>query len=181
MAAPTARGSRGPVPDRDPERLVRTYADLVLRVCFTYLRSTADAEDICQDTLVKLIARPGPFESLEHERAWIIRVAANACKDLLRRVNAHPRIPLENIPEPTSAPMDEEELVRQRDQQVLSAVMALPLPQREAVYLHYYEGYRARDIARITGATEAAVLQRLSRARRQLKKTLKGAYDDFPA
>lgn len=59
--------------------------------------------------------------------------------------------------------------------------MALPLPQREAVYLHYYEGYRARDIARITGATEAAVLQRLSRARRQLKKTLKGAYDDFPA
>lgn len=115
MAAPTARGSRGLVPDRDPERLVRTYADLVLRVCFTYLRSTADAEDICQDTLVKLIARPGPFESLEHERAWIIRVAANACKDLLRRVNAHPRIPLENIPEPTSAPMDEEELVLQRD------------------------------------------------------------------
>lgn len=39
--------------DRDPERLVRAYADLVLRVCYTYLRSTADAEDVCQDTLVK--------------------------------------------------------------------------------------------------------------------------------
>ena len=48
-------------PDRDPERLVRAYADLVLRVCYTYLRSTVDAEDVCQDTLVKLLLHDEPF------------------------------------------------------------------------------------------------------------------------
>lgn len=62
-------------PDRDPERLVRDYADLVLRVCYTYLRSTADAEDVCQDTLVKLLLHEEPFRDPGHERAWVIRVA----------------------------------------------------------------------------------------------------------
>ena len=61
-------------PDRSPERLVRDYADLVLRVCYTYLRTTADAEDVCQDTLLKLICREEPFNGSDHERmghpAW---------------------------------------------------------------------------------------------------------------
>ena len=64
---------------------------------------------------------------------------------------------------------------------MLGAVMALPLPQREAVYLHYYEGYPTREVARIVGATDAAVRQRLSRARASLRDDLKGDYDDFPA
>ena len=85
-------GSRN-APDRDPERLVRDYADLVLRVCYTYLRSTADAEDVCQDTLVKLICRDEPFRDPGHERAWVIRVAANACRNLLRERRAHPPEP----------------------------------------------------------------------------------------
>ena len=80
-------------PDRDPERLVRDYADLVLRVCYTYLRSTADAEDVCQDTLVKLILRDEPFHDPGHERAWVIRVAINACKSLLRDRGAHSTAP----------------------------------------------------------------------------------------
>ena len=86
----TSHGRRLPMacshtaPDRDPERLVRAYADLVLRVCYTYLRSTADAEDVCQDTLLKLLLREEPFRDTGHERAWVIRVAINACKNLPR-------------------------------------------------------------------------------------------------
>ena len=143
-------------PDRDPERLVRDYADLVLRVCYTYLRSTADAEDVCQDTLVKLLLREESFHDPGHERAWVVRVAINACRNLLRDRGAHPTVGL-------------------------GAVMALPLPQREAVYLHYYEGYPTREVARIVGATDDAVRQRLSRARASLRDDLKGDYDDFPA
>ena len=75
---------------------------------------------------------------------------------------------------------DEEEL-RRRDDRVLAAVMALPLPQREAIYLHYYEGYSTREIARIVGVADDAVRQRLSRARTRLREDLKGDYDDFPA
>lgn len=170
-----------PAPDRDPERLVRAYADLILRVCYTYLRSTADAEDICQDTLVKLLLREEPFRDQDHERAWVIRVAANACKNLLRERSAHPVMPLDAVPEPMAVRGLEESDLRRRDDCVLAAVMALPLPQREAIYLHYYEGYSTRAIARIVGATDEAVRQRLSRARAHLREDLKGDYDDFPA
>ena len=173
-------GSRN-APDRDPERLVRDYADLVLRVCYTYLRSTADAEDVCQDTLVKLLLHDEPFHDHGHERAWVIRVAANACRNLLRERRAHPNAPLDAVPEPTAAERPGEGELRRRDERVLAAVMALPLPQREAVYLHYYEGYPTREVARIVGATDDAIRQRLSRARASLRDDLKGDYDDFPA
>ena len=167
--------------DRDPERLVRDYADLVLRVCYTYLRSTADAEDVCQDTLVKLLLREEPFRDPGHERAWVVRVAINACRNLLRDRGAHPTVGLDAVAEPAVAQAPGEDALRQRDERVLGAVMALPLPQREAVYLHYYEGYPTREVARIVGATDAAVRQRLSRARASLRDDLKGDYDDFPA
>ena len=168
-------------PDRDPERLVRDYADLVLRVCYTYLRSTADAEDVCQDTLVKLICRDEPFRNPSHERAWVIRVAINACRNLLRDRGAHPAVGLGDVPEPAATQAPGEDELRRRDDRVLAAVMALPLPQREAVYLHYYEGYPTCEVARIVGATDDAVRQRLSRARASLRDDLKGDYDDFPA
>ena len=168
-------------PDRDPERLVRDYADLVLRVYYTYLRSTADAEDVCQDTLVKLILHDEPFHDPGHERAWVIRVAANACRNLLRDRSAHREADLDSVPEPVAAEGPGEGELRQRDERVLGAVMALPLPQREAVYLHYYEGYPTREVARIVGASDDAVRQRLSRARASLRDDLKGDYDDFPA
>ena len=168
-------------PDREPERLVRAYADLVLRVCYTYLRSTADAEDVCQDTLVKLICREEPFRDTGHERAWVVRVAVNACKNLLRDRGAHPEVALDAVAEPVAPRESGEDALRRRDERVLAAVMALPLPQREAVYLHYYEGYPTREVARIVGASDDAVRQRLSRARASLRDDLKGDYDDFPA
>ena len=168
-------------PDRDPERLVRAYADLVLRVCYTYLRSMADAEDVCQDTFIKLVCREEPFRDLDHERAWVVRVASNACKTLLRDRGAHPEVNLDEVPEPPSGDAVDERALRRRDGRVLDAVMALPLPQREAVFLHYYAGYGARAISELAGVSENAVHQRLSRARAQLRETLKGDYDEFPA
>lgn len=74
---------------RRAERLVNTYADLILRVAYTYLGSRADAEDVCQETLLRLLRRREPLESAEHERAWVVRVTANLCRDLLRRRASH--------------------------------------------------------------------------------------------
>lgn len=167
--------------ERDPERLVREYADLVMRVCYTYLHSTADAEDVCQDTLLKLICRKEPFNGPDHERAWVIRVASNACKSLLRSRGSHPEVDLASVPEPEAAVMADEEALRQRDDAVLRAVDDLPLPQREVVYLHYYEGYGTRSIASILDLTDDAVRQRLSRARAQLRESLKGDFDERTA
>ena len=68
----------------EAERLVETYSDLVLRLSYTYLKSREDAKDICQTVFLKLLEKPRAFDSPEHEKAWIIRTAANACKDVLK-------------------------------------------------------------------------------------------------
>ncbi len=149
----------------EAERLVRTYSDLILRLAYTYLKSTHDAEDICQNVFLKLLTGGYTFDSAEHEKAWVIRATANACKDSLRA--AYRRcVGLEAVAE-AAAP-------EAPDSAVLDAVMALPQKYREAVYLHYYEGYSVREIAKLLGRSEAAVSAHLSRGRKSLRTTLGG-------
>ena len=145
---------------RRAERLVNTYADLILRVAYTYLGSRADAEDVCQETLLRLLRRREPFESAEHERAWVVRVTANLCRDLLRRRASHLTVALDEVSEPASdEPADDFESTAR----VLRAVMCLPLAYREAIFLHYYENYSIREIARACDCSEDAAAARLSR------------------
>ena len=68
----------------EAERLVHAYSDLILRLSYTYLKSTDDAQDICQTVFLKLLQKPRAFSSPEHEKAWIIRTAVNLCKDHLK-------------------------------------------------------------------------------------------------
>lgn len=146
------------------ERLVGTYADTILRLSYTYLHSTADAEDICQTVLLRAMTSAPAFSGPEHERAWIIRITINACKDLLRSAARRTTVALKAAGEP--------EAPEESDGTVADAVARLPHDQREAVYLHYYEGYRISEIAGLVGASEAAVTKRLSRARTALRHML---------
>lgn len=153
----------------DPQeagRLVNTYSDLILRLSYTYLKSTQDGEDICQTVLLKLLTGDRAFDSPEHEKAWVIRAAVNACKDELRayRRRAAPLEDAEQAPAP-EPPRSE----------VLDAVMDLPEKYRTAIYLFYYEGYSAREIADMTGRSETAVNAHLSRGRKQLRTMLGGS------
>ena len=146
-------------PDTEAQRLVQTYADLILRLGYTYLKSTHDAEDVCQNVLIKLLQTDRAFESAEHERAWIVRATANACKDVLRSARRRTSVALDAVAEAAAPEVP--------DSAVLEAVMELSQPFREALYLHYYEGY-----------TEDAVAARLSRGRKKLRALLEGADDD---
>ena len=148
------------------ERLANTYADAILRLSYTYLKNTHDAQDICQTVFVKLLMEPREFKSPEHERAYILRMAANACKDLLRSAGRRRTVGLEAVAE-APAPESPESCV-------LDAVMALPDKYREAVYLYYYEGYSAREIGALLGRSEAAVNAHLSRGRNRLRTMLGG-------
>lgn len=150
---------------QEAERLVNTYSDLILRLSYTYLKSAQDAEDICQTVFLKLLAGDGRFQSREHEKAWVIRTAINACKDELRAFRRR-TVPLEEVPE-SAAP----ELPRS---DVLEAVMELPGKYREAIYLFYYEGYSVKEIGELTGRSEAAVSAHLSRGRKKLRELLGG-------
>ena len=83
---------------REAERLVNAYSDLILRLSYTWLKSTQDGEDICQTVLMKLLTEDRTFDSPEHERAWVVRTAINACKDQLRAFRRR-AVPLEAVPE----------------------------------------------------------------------------------
>ena len=149
------------------EAAVERYADIVFRLAYSYLKNRADAEDVMQETLLKLYTQP-PFDTPEHERYWVVRVAVNECKRLLRSPWRRRTGPLEEIPE--AAVMDTpagSELFRQ--------VMALPPRYRAAIYLHYYEGYGVREIAGAMHANPSTVQTWLMRARGQLKTSLKEA------
>lgn len=165
--------------EAEANRLVATYADTILRVSYTYLRSTQDAEDICQDVLLKALGHAGSFDSAEHERAWIIRVAINAAKDLLRRRDRQGTVALDDIAEPVAPMGATDRELEARAEGVLELVMALPLEYREAIYLHYYEEYSIKQIAAIVHASESAVATRLSRGRSKLRPTLEGARHEF--
>ena len=146
------------------ERLARTYADPILRLSYTYLKNTHDAQDICQTVFVKLLTEPREFESPEHERAYILRMAANACKDLLKSPWRQRSQALDEglqVPAPEAS-----------DGSVLEAANQLPPLYRAVIYLYYYEGYAAKEIAELLGEKPATVSTQLSRGRQQLRTLL---------
>ena len=156
--------------EAEAERLVDAYADLILRLSYTYLKSTHDAEDICQNVLMKLMGGAVAFQSAQHEKAWVVRTTANACKDLLRSSSRKTAAPIEAASQKAAPEPPTDDMIDQ--------VMALPEKYREAIYLHYYEGYPIREIAEMTGRSESAVAAHLSRGRAKLRTALEGAHHE---
>ena len=147
---------------------VQRYSDTVFRAALHNCSCTADAEDVVQDVFEKLLQYKGRFESEEHLKAWLLRVAINRCHDLTRAACQKNTELDENLPAPDSF----------EDGSVLDAVRALPEHFRNAVYLHYYEGYTAAEIGRMLGAPPNTVLSWLRRARAQLHTMLKEEIED---
>lgn len=156
--------------EQEVNRAIERYADTVRRICFVHLKNRADTEDIFQTVFVKYLLRSEPFASEEHERAWIIRVTLNACKDLLKSFFCSRTVPLEELTD-RAMPAETEQ------REVLQAVLALPVPYRDVIYLHYYEGYTAPEIAGILGKNVNTVYTRLTRARGLLRQALGGEDD----
>lgn len=146
---------------------VQRYSDTVYRVALHNCSCAADAEDVVQDVYEKLLHYHGSFESEDHLKAWLLRVAINRCRDLARAAHQKDTELDENLPAP-----------EMEDCSVLDAVRALPENYRNAVYLHYYEGYTAAEIGRMLGAPTNTVLSWLRRARAQLHTMLKEEIED---
>lgn len=147
---------------------VEQYGDMVFRLAYSYLKNRADAEDVMQETLLKLYVEPKDFESAEHEKRWLLHVAANECKKLLRSPWRRRTDPLDEAAE--AAAFD-----RPAQSELFRQVMALPPKYRAAVYLYYYEGYSVKETGELLGAKASTVQTWLMRARGQLKNKLKEA------
>lgn len=156
--------------EEEAARAIGQYGDMVRRLCLVHLKNPADTEDIFQNVFLKYVLSPVVFESPEHEKAWLIRVTLNACRDLVKSFFRSRTVPLEELLD-QPAPLSEEH------KEVLEAVLALPPKYRDAVYLHYYEGYTAAEIGKLLGKNTNTVYTLLTRAREQLRKTLGGDRD----
>ena len=145
------------------ERVVNEYATMLLRVAYSQLNNRTEAEDAVQEVLLKYMEKAPVFQSEEHEKAWLLRVTINHCKNHLASAWFRKRADLdEGIPA-----LDNEEL------EVVSAVAALPVKYRAVVHLYYFEGYSTKEIAEILHSRPNTVSSRLSRARALLAKALK--------
>ena len=155
--------------------LYEQFATDVLRVCYFYLGDRQKAEDICQDVFVKLLTTK-PDLKVGSEKAWLLKVALNRCRDTWRgawfkRVILGSPV-FELIPAPDQfGKIDEEE-------HLMSAVNQLPPDFKEIVLLHYYQGYAINEISEMLSLPEGTVSSRLNRSRKRLETLLKG--DDIP-
>lgn len=150
--------------EHQAQRLVRLYSDLILRISCQYLKQPQDAEDICQTVFLKYLTSEPRFDSIAHEKAWIIRTAVNACKDHLKSAFFRRTVSLEEASCITAPQIP--------DTGILDALKTLPSNHRISIYLHYYEGYSAKEIGQILHKSDATVNQYLSRGRRKLRAYL---------
>lgn len=156
------------ISEKSDAEVVEQYGKTVYRLAFAQLRSREDADDVFQEVFLKYVAKSPDFESEEHRRAWLLRVTNNCCRDFWRAPWRNRNVPLdENLPFET------------RDELGLHVELKkLPAKYRAVLHLFYYEGLSTKEIADIMKIKPAAVRQRLSRARSQLKETLgKELYD----
>lgn len=150
------------------ERVMTDHGNNILRLAYSYLHNLSDAEDILQDTLIQYLKAAPVFENPTHEKAWLLRVAANLSKNRITYNSIRSADPLM-------------ESLAQEGREDLSfvweAVKTLPEKYREVIHLFYYEGYSTAEISKILKRKEATIRSDLHRGREKLKLILKEVYD----
>ena len=142
----------------EKEKLIELYDEFfpdVQRLAYSFLKNKEDSMDAAQDVFVKLLGTkvdliPGK------EKAWLLKVTANECRDKLRRAR-----PTEEIPDDMVA--------ADTDREVWELLSGLKAEDRAVIQLFYYDGYSVKEIGQILGITASGVSMRLSRARKKLR------------
>ena len=145
------------------ENLVMEYSDMLFKICMVILCNEHDAQDVLQDTFCRYIEKAVDFRDQEHEKAWLIKVATNRCRDIHRQRIRHPHANIDEVTASCEMPEQSE---------VLEALVRLPDKMKIVIYLHYIEGYKSSEIAQMLGISVQAVKKRLQRGREELRLTL---------
>lgn len=151
-------------------RYAERYIDTVFRVAFNCLKSSSDADDVTQNVFLKLLNEKKPFQSEEHVRNWLIRVAVNECRNLIRSHWWH----RENFDDYAAKLTFD----NPAHSDLFYAVMDLPKKYRLPIYLHYYEGYSTQEIGEIMKIPRSTVCTQLKRGRELLKEFLQEVESD---
>ena len=150
--------------EEDVRKAVLKYSDMLYKICIVILCNEQDVQDAIQDTFCRYMEKKPNFRDEQHEKAWLIRVATNISRDMIRFRVRHPKVSIDELKNSLAAPEHKE---------TLKELLELPVKQKMVIYLHYVEGYQIKEIADILGITEGAVKMRLQRGRELMKLSLK--------
>ncbi len=141
------------------ERVVDQHGDMIFKICLIMLRNESDAEDALQETILKYINKSPEFQSSEHEKAWLIRVAKNVCKDVYKSRAYREALNIEDFCDYYKT---------EENGEMIRLVMELPPNYRIVICLHYISGYKTDEIASILKIRPATVRKRLQYGRKLL-------------
>ncbi len=154
--------------EQDLISAIDLYGDTIKRICILYLKNQSDTEDIFQNVFLKYYNSSTHFENEEHLKAFLIRIAINECKDLLKSFFRKNTLPITEINElSVSQNLDINLSVRE-------AVLKLPDKNKIVIYLHYFEGYTSVEISKMLNKNVNTIYTLLSRGREMLKTTIGG-------
>ena len=152
---------------QEHKRLTNLYIDMVYRVALNGCKNKYDADDIVQETFLKLLKCKKKFESDEHARNWLLRVAVNECNSMWNS-SWRKKVIL------TDEQEDKPVFSTPEQSELYELVMQMSPKYRQVIYLYYFEGFSVREVASILKISETAVQTRLQRARNKLKEQLGG-------
>lgn len=142
------------------EHTIEKYGDTLFRIAMVLLANKHDAEDAVQETFIRLLKADPDFRDKEHEKAWLIKVITNQCRDVQRFRARHPTYELDICSDYS---------LETEEDSILEALFMLPDKYKMPIYLHYIEGYSIKEISGITHCTQNAVKKQLQRGREVLR------------
>lgn len=152
------------------EKALDLFGNDILRLAYSYMKNREDAEDVVQETLIRLMQSQLVFEDEQKEKAWLLTVASNLCCDQLKNADRRHNVAMPEGYEAAAPDNPEPDI----DNEVLQEVLRLPEKYRSVIHLYYFEEYSIREIAGIVGKKEVTVRSLLKRGRERLQKKLKG-------
>ena len=147
------------------ESIYNTHVDMVYRLCFSFMKNTADTEDAVQTTFLKFLSTD--FKKINNEKAWLIVCASNVCRDMLRKKK---NVSLNDIDEPSIPGIATDE--------TLAAILNLPNKYKVSIYMYYYEGYSCKEISQHLCKPSSTIRGWLRKGRQLLKSQLGGDFDE---
>lgn len=153
--------------EEEVSNAIELYGDMIRRICFMHMKKETDVDDVFQNVYFKYAVNDVEFTSLDHEKAWFIRVSMNECKSILRRwfhrnVDLYDDFSAFGMKEQPQQP------------ELLTTVWKLKEQYRNVIYLYYYEGYKIKEIAEMLHRNENTIHTWMKRAKEQLKEMLGG-------
>ena len=146
---------------------MRTYADMVYRIAYRYVKNTIDTDDVFSEVFLAYFKKERIFESEEHRKAWLIRVTINCAKDFLAQRSRLQQFNEETVPDPVESNID-------TYMDLHAAIEQLRPDYREVIKLYYLDDLSVKQISQILNRNENTVKTQLSRARDTLRHILEG-------